>query len=55
MWCSGSFSMKVVSTVAWHDFVYLAVVLDKFSRRVVGWNLARMVTARLPLGALEMA
>jgi len=37
------------------EFVYLAVVLDKFSRKVVGWNLARTLTARLPLGALEMA
>ena len=37
------------------EFVYLAVVLDKFSRRVVGWNLARTLTARLPLGAVEMA
>lgn len=37
------------------EFVYLAVVLDKFSRSVVGWNLARTITARLPLAALEMA
>ena len=37
------------------EFVYLAVVLDKFSRRVVGWNLGRTLTARLPLAALEMA
>jgi putative transposase len=37
------------------EFDYLAVVLDKFSRKVVGWNLARTLTARLPLGALEMA
>ena len=37
------------------EFVYLAVLLDKFSRKVVGWNLARTLTARLPLGALEMA
>jgi len=37
------------------EFVYLAVVLDKFSRRVVGWNLDRTLTARLPLAALEMA
>jgi transposase InsO family protein len=37
------------------EFVYLAVVLDKFSRKVVGWNLARTLTARLPLAALEMA
>jgi putative transposase len=38
-----------------HEFVYLAVVLDKFSRRVVGWNLDRTLTARLPLAALYMA
>jgi putative transposase len=37
------------------EFVYLAVVLDKFSRRVVGWNVDRTLTARLPLAALEMA
>jgi putative transposase len=37
------------------EFVYLAVVLDKFSRKVVGWNLARTLTARLPLAALGMA
>ena len=37
------------------EFVYLAVLLDKFSRRVVGWNLDRTLTARLPLGALEQA
>jgi transposase InsO family protein len=36
-----------------HEFVYLAAVLDKFSRKVVGWNLARTLTARLPLAALE--
>jgi putative transposase len=37
------------------EFVYLAVVLDKFSRKVVGWNLDRTLTARLALVALEMA
>jgi transposase InsO family protein len=37
------------------EFVYLAVVLDKFSRSVVGWNLDRTLTARLPLAALERA
>jgi len=37
------------------EFVYLAVVLDRFSRKVVGWNLDRTLTARLPLGALERA
>ncbi len=37
------------------EFVYLAVVLDKFSRKVVGWNLDRTLTVRLPLVALENA
>lgn len=37
------------------EFVYLAVVLDAFSRKVVGWALDRSLTARLPLLALERA
>src|SRR5260221_13348462 len=37
------------------EFVYLAIVLDRFSRRVVGWNLDRTLTGRLPLVALEQA
>lgn len=37
------------------EFVYLAVVLDAFSRKVVGWSLDRAMTARLPLWALERA
>lgn len=35
------------------EFVYLAVLLDAFSRRVVGWNLSRRMEAALVLGALE--
>src|SRR5260370_29404417 len=37
------------------EFVYLAVVLDKFSRRVVGWALDRTLSSRLPLAALSNA
>ena len=37
------------------DFVYLAVVLDAFSRRAVGWALADHLEARLPIEALNMA
>jgi transposase InsO family protein len=37
------------------EFVYLAVVLDGFSRKVVGWALDRTLTTRLPLLALERA
>jgi len=37
------------------EFVYLAVVLDRFSRRVVGWALDRNLTSRLSLAALRSA
>lgn len=36
-------------------FVYLAVVLDAFSRKVVGWALDDHLRARLALAALDMA
>ena len=36
-------------------FVYLAVVLDAYSRRVVGWALADHLRAELAVAALEMA
>jgi len=36
-------------------FIYLAVVLDGFSRRVVGWAVASHLQASLALEALEMA
>jgi transposase InsO family protein len=37
------------------EFVYLAVVLDAFSRRAVGWALGRNLQTSLPLAALESA
>ena len=37
------------------EFVYLAVVLDAFSRRVIGWALGRSLEAGLALSALGMA
>jgi putative transposase len=37
------------------EFVYLAVVLDAFSRRAVGWALARNLQTPLPLAALDLA
>jgi putative transposase len=36
-------------------FVYLACVLDAFSRRCIGWTLSRRIDTRLTLAALEMA
>jgi transposase InsO family protein len=37
------------------EFVYLAVILDSFSRKVVGWALERTLATRLPKVALEQA
>ena len=37
------------------EFVYLAVVLDAFSRRVIGWALERTLEAQLAVTALQMA
>jgi putative transposase len=37
------------------EFVYLAVILDAFSRRVVGWALDRSLASRLAIAALERA
>ena len=37
------------------EFVYLAVILDAFSRKVVGWALDETLAASLPKAALEMA
>jgi putative transposase len=39
----------------WAGFLYLAVVLDAFSRRIVGWAMATHLKTALVLDALEMA
>ncbi len=39
----------------WVGFAYLALVIDVFSRRIVGWALAGHMRAELPLEALELA
>ena len=37
------------------EFVYLAVILDAYSRKVVGWELDQTLATRLPLAALVRA
>ena len=39
----------------WAGFLYLAVVLDAFSRRIVGWATAEHLRTELVLSALNMA
>ena len=38
-----------------NGFVYLAVILDLFSRKVIGWSISRRIDAELALGALRQA
>lgn len=44
-------------TYLWTDegWVYLAVVLDLFSRRVIGWSLSHRMTTHLVCDAMQMA
>ncbi len=39
----------------WSGFLFLAVVLDAFSRRIVGWAMATHLRTSLVLSALDMA
>ena len=51
--------MKWVSDITYlpttEGWLYLAVVLDLFSRKVVGWAMGTTLEASLPVQALEMA
>jgi transposase InsO family protein len=37
------------------EFIYLAVVIDVYSRKCIGWKLGRDIDAKLALAALDMA
>src|SRR5262249_11019228 len=50
LWCA---DIKEVAT--WEGKLYLASVLDCFSRRVVGWSMRADMPAELVVDALEMA
>ena len=39
----------------WAGFLYLAVVLDAFSRRIVGWSMTTTLHTQVVLDALDMA
>jgi prolyl-tRNA synthetase len=40
---------------SWRGFVYLAFVIDAFSRRILGWRVSSSLSSDLPLDALEQA
>lgn len=50
LWCA---DIKEIPT--WEGKLYLATVLDCFSRRVVGWAMRETMEAELVVDALEMA
>jgi transposase InsO family protein len=37
------------------NFVYLAAILDAYSRKCIGWKMSKRIDTELALGALEMA
>ncbi len=45
--------LTYVST--WSGFVYVALVIDVFSRFIVGWRVSNSLHSELALDALEMA
>jgi putative transposase len=50
LWCA-----DITYLPTWQGFLYLAVIIDAYSRRVVGWSMANHLRAELVLDALEMA
>jgi putative transposase len=50
LWCA---DIKYVRS--WQGFLYLAAVMDCYSRRIVGWSMRDGLAAELVVDALEMA
>jgi transposase InsO family protein len=50
LWCA-----DVTYIRTWEGWLYLASVMDCYSRRIVGWAIADHLRAELVLDALEMA
>ena len=53
--CQAFFVRWCRSIPTWAGFLYLAVVLDAFIRRIVGWSMSTTLTTQVVLGALNMA
>ncbi|MGW6263495.1 IS3 family transposase, partial [Streptomyces sp. NPDC055085] len=52
---TGSWVADFTHVATWARIVYIAFVVDTFSRRIVGWSAATSKETRLVLDALEMA
>jgi len=50
LWCADITYIRILT-----GFVYLAAIIDVFSRKIVGYALGRTLAAELPLKALKMA
>ena len=50
LWCADITYIRILT-----GFVYLAAIIDAFSRKIVGYALGRTLAAELPLEALKMA
>lgn len=48
-------SADITYLPSWEGWIYLAAVMDCFSRRIVGWSMADHMRAELVVDALEMA
>ena len=48
-------SADITYLPSWEGWIYLAAVMDCFSRRIVGWSMAEHMRAELVVDALEMA
>ena len=52
---NSTWAMDITYVWTGEGWLYLAVVLDLFSRMVVGWPMSEHIDTKLVLGALEMA
>ena len=50
LWCADITYIRILTA-----FVYLAAIIDAFSRRIVGYAIGRTLATALPLEALKMA
>jgi len=50
LWCADITYIRILT-----GFVYLAAIIDAFSRKIVGYAIGRTLAAKLPMEALKMA